>query len=118
MKTVAHHAWGKYVSGQQRHGRGTGDSKTLGLLDTVEARDDLAAKLEEEFDHELLELAMLRVAQRVETRTWRAFQLLALQDLPGAEVAATLSMPVGMVYVAKSRVQKMIHEEIRHLGGD
>jgi len=115
LKTVAHHAWGKYVTSQQRPGRGTGDSDTVGLLHSVEARDDLAAKLEEEFDHELLELAMLRVAQRVESRTWRAFQLLALQDVSGTEVAATLGMPVGMVYVARSRVQKMLHEEIRSL---
>jgi RNA polymerase sigma-70 factor (ECF subfamily) len=117
LKTVAHHAWSKYVTGQQRPGRGTGDSQTLGLLHSVEARDDLAVKLEEEFDREVLELAMLRVAQRVETHTWRAFQLLALQGLPGAEVAAALAMPVGMVYVAKSRVQKMIQDEIRHLEG-
>ncbi|AWM42100.1 RNA polymerase sigma factor RpoE [Gemmata obscuriglobus] len=117
LKTVAHHAWAKYVTSQQRPGGGTGDSDTLGVLHSVEARDDLAAKLEEEFDYELLELAMLRVAQRVETRTWRAFQLLALQDVSGAEVAATLGMPVGMVYVAKSRVQKMLHEEIRQLEG-
>ena len=60
---------------------------------------------------------MLRVAQRVETHTWRAFQLLALQGVRGADVAATLEMPVGMVYVAKSRVQKMIQDEIRHLEG-
>ena len=96
-------------------GRGTGDSQTLGLLQSLEARDDLAARLEEEFDREVLELAMLRVAQRVETHTWRAFQLLALQGLPGADVAAALAMPVGMVYVAKSRVQKLIRQEIQQL---
>ena len=117
LKTVAHHAWSKYVTGQGRPGRGTGDSQTLGLLHSVEARDDLAAKLEEEFDREVLELAMLRVAQRVETHTWRAFQLLALQNLAGADAAAALDMPVGMVYVAKCRVQKMIQDEIRHLEG-
>ncbi len=115
LKTVAHHAWGKYVAGQQRPGRGSGDSHVQGLLHSLESRDDLAAQLEAEFDRELLELAMLRVAQRVDTHTWRAFQLLALQGLSGADVAAQLAMPVGMVYVAKSRVQKMIQEEIRQL---
>jgi RNA polymerase sigma-70 factor (ECF subfamily) len=117
LKTVAHRAWGKYVAGSQRPGQASGDSRTQALLHSLEARDDLAAKLEEEFDRELLELAMLRVAQRVETHTWRAFQLLALQGLSGTDVAAQLAMPVGMVYVARSRVQKMIHEEIRHLEG-
>jgi RNA polymerase sigma-70 factor (ECF subfamily) len=117
LKTVTHHAWSKYVTSQQRPGQGSGDSRTLGLLHSLESRDDLATKLEEEFDRELLELAMLRVAQRVETRTWRAFQLLALQGLSGADVAAALDIPIGTVYVAKSRVQNMIKEEIQQLEG-
>jgi RNA polymerase sigma-70 factor (ECF subfamily) len=115
LKTVAHHACSKYVSGQQRQGRGTGDTQTLSFLHSLEARDDLAAHLEEEFDRELLELAMARVAQRVETHTWRAFQLLALEGQSGADVAANLDMPIGMVYVARSRVQKMIQNELQQL---
>jgi RNA polymerase sigma factor (sigma-70 family) len=117
LKTVAHHAWSRYIATQQRPGQGTGDSHTLELLHSLEARDDLAAKLEEEFDRELLEMATARVAQRVETHTWRAFQLLALQGLPGADVAASLDMPISLVYAARSRVQKMIQNEIRQLEG-
>jgi RNA polymerase sigma factor (sigma-70 family) len=115
LKTVTQHAWSKYVASQQRAGRGSGDSQVLPLLQSLESRDDLAAKLEEEFDRELLELAMVRVARRVETHTWRAFQLLALEGVSGAEAAAQLSISVALVYVAKSRVQKLIQEEIRQL---
>jgi RNA polymerase sigma-70 factor (ECF subfamily) len=115
LKTVAHHAWSKYVAGQQRAGQGSGDSAVGLQLREIAARDDLAARLEEEFDRELLEQAMLRVAQRVEGHTWQAFHLMALEGLPGAEVAARLDMPVAMVYVAKSRVQKQLQEEIRLL---
>jgi RNA polymerase sigma factor (sigma-70 family) len=115
LKTVTHHAWSKYVAKQQGLGRGTGDSQVHTLLQSLESRDDLTAKLEEEFDRELLELAMLRVARRVESHTWRAFQLLALEGVSGAEVAAQLSISVALVYVAKSRVQKLIQEEIRLL---
>jgi RNA polymerase sigma-70 factor (ECF subfamily) len=62
-------------------------------------------------------MATARVAQRVETHTWRAFQLLALQGLSGANVAASLDMPISLVYAARSRVQKMIQNEIRQLEG-
>ncbi len=96
-------------------GAGAGDSQTFVLLSTLEARDDLVARMEEEFDRELLELAMVRVAQRVETHTWRAFQLLTLEGLSGADAAARLAMPVALVYVAKSRVQKMIQAEIHQV---
>jgi RNA polymerase sigma-70 factor (ECF subfamily) len=115
LKTVTQHAWSKYVARLQRPGQGSGDSSVLSQLHTLEARDELAAKLEEEFDRELLDLAMLRVAQRVEPHTWQAFQLLALDGLSGAEVASRLSMPVAMVYVAKSRVQKLLQETISQL---
>ena len=115
LKTVTQHAWTKYAASQQRSGRGTGDNQVLPLLQSLESRDDLTAKLEEEYDLELLELAMLRVARRVESHTWRAFQLLALEGVSGAEASARLSMSVALVYVAKSRVQKLIQEEIRQL---
>jgi RNA polymerase sigma factor (sigma-70 family) len=115
LKTVAHHAWSKHVAGQSRPGRGSGDSAVLPVLASLAARDDLATRLEEEFDRELLDLAMLRVAQRVEAHTWNAFQLLAINGVSGAEAAAQLGMQLGMVYVAKGRVQKLLQEEIRLL---
>jgi RNA polymerase sigma-70 factor (ECF subfamily) len=115
LKTVAHHAWTKYVAQQARPGQGSGDSETLSALQTIAARDDLVTRLEEEFDRELLEIAMLRVAQRVEGNTWKAFQMLALDGVSGAEAAARLGMQVGTVYVAKGRVQKLVQEEIRLL---
>jgi RNA polymerase sigma-70 factor (ECF subfamily) len=115
LKTVSHHAWGKYVSTRQRPGRGTGDSDVHSQLQSVEARDDLAGRLEEEYDRELLDLAMLRVAGRVEPHTWQAFTLTALDGLSGAGAAARLGLPVAMVYVARSRVQKLVKDEIQRL---
>ena len=115
LKTVAHHAWSRYLERQRRAGQASGDSQVLTLLDSLAARDDLARKLEEEFDRELLELAMLRVAQRVESNTWRAFHLLTVEHRSSTETAAMLGMPVAMVYVAKSRVLKMMQEEVRSL---
>ena len=82
---------------------------------TLEAREDLAQKLEEAFDLELLEAAKVRVRLRVAPHTWEAFRLMALEGLPVAEVAARVHLQVAMVYVAKSKVQKMLQEEIGKL---
>ena len=49
LKTVAHNAWNKFVSSRHRGGRGSGDTEVNQMLDSVAARDDLVAKLEEEF---------------------------------------------------------------------
>src|SRR5262245_56535808 len=114
LKTVSHHAWRNYL--ESRRGRAAaGDSQTRELTLTLEARRDLIQELEEAFDHELLDAAKVRVRLRVAPHTWEAFRLVALEGVPAAEVAAEVHMQVAMVYVAKSKVQKMLQEEIRKL---
>jgi len=113
LKTLAHHAWSDFISDRSRARPGTGDTGILERLHSVEARDDLARELDEECERELLEQAMVRVRLRVEARTWDAFRLLALDGRSGAEAAAQLGMKVATVFVARSKVQRMIHEEAR-----
>ena len=114
LKTVAHHAWRDFEDGRRAR-RTAGDGQVQELMLTLEAREDLARKLEEAFDLELLEAAKVRVRLRVAPHTWEAFRLMALEGLPVAEVAARVHLQVAMVYVAKSKVQKMLQEEIGKL---
>src|SRR6516225_12306739 len=55
LKTLTHHAWQDFVEGRRRAGAGRGGTEGSGPLETVEAREDLLQRLEEEFDRELLE---------------------------------------------------------------
>jgi RNA polymerase sigma-70 factor (ECF subfamily) len=114
LKTIAHHAWRDFVDGRCRV-PAAGDSQLWELLQTLEAREDLVRKLEEAFDLELLEAAKVRVRLRVAPHTWEAFRLVALEGVPAAEVAGRVGLQVAMVYVAKSKVQKMLQQEIRDL---
>ena len=86
-------------------------------LRTVEAREDLARRLDDVFDRKLLDEAAARVRQRVAPRTWQAFELTAVQGRSGAEAAAALGMKVATVFVARSKVQKMLQEEVQRLEG-
>ena len=115
LKTVAHHAWRDFVDSRRYARRAAGDGRVQELMLTLEAREDLALRLEEAFDLELLDAAEVRVRLRVAPHTWEAFRLLALEGLPVAEVAARVRLQVAMVYVAKSKVQKMLQEEIEKL---
>jgi RNA polymerase sigma-70 factor (ECF subfamily) len=117
LKTVTHHAWRDFVEARNRPGAGSGDSAVRELLNNVRAGDDLAARLEEEFSRDLLEEAMARVRLRVQPHTWEAFRLLALEGLTGAEAAARLDLKVATVFVARSKVQKMVQREVRRLEG-
>jgi len=94
---------------------GIGSSKTSELLASLEAREDLVRRLEEEFDHELLEAATRVVRLRVASKTWEAYYLTTFEERPANDVAATLGMRVGAVYQAKSSVLHMLEEEVLKL---
>src|SRR5262245_5800478 len=108
LKTLAHHAWRDLATERRRAGVGTRDAQMAGLLNSLQAGDDLAEDLQEEFRRELLDCAMVRVRPRVASRAWEAFRLTALEGWSGAAAAAQLRMKVAQVYLAKSRVTKRI----------
>src|SRR5262245_4921659 len=110
LRTLTHHAWRDFVGDRQRPGQGSGGTEVLARLGTVEAREDLLRRLEEEFDLEVLEEAVGRVRQRVEPATWEAFRLTAVESVPAVEVARLLNKKVATVYVARSKVQRMLQE--------
>jgi RNA polymerase sigma-70 factor (ECF subfamily) len=113
LKTLVHHAWRDFAD--SRRAPAAGGPAVWEAAQSLEAREDLARKLAEAFDLELLEAAKIRVRLRVAPHTWEAFRLVALEGRPVAEAAAAVRMQVAMVYVAKSKVQKMLQEEIRKL---
>ncbi|HVK10034.1 MAG TPA: sigma-70 family RNA polymerase sigma factor [Gemmataceae bacterium] len=112
LKTVTRHAWLDACSGRPA---AAGGSQAVALLQTVEAREDLVRRLDDEFDRELLDEATARVRMRVAPRTWDAFERLAVRGESGADAARALDMKVATVFVARSKVQKMLQEELRKL---
>jgi RNA polymerase sigma-70 factor (ECF subfamily) len=115
LRTVAHNAWKDFLADRGRAAVGSGDTAVLAALHSEPARDDLAARVEEAFDRELLAVAEARVRARVEPHTWDAFRLTAVDGLSGADAAARLGMQVGTVFKARSKVQKMLRAEIERL---
>jgi RNA polymerase sigma-70 factor (ECF subfamily) len=113
LKTVTRHAWLDTCSA--RKVAAAGGSQVLEQLNAVEAREDLVQRLDEEFDRELYEEAAARVRMRVTPRTWEAFERTAVQNQSGAEAGQALGMKVAAVFVARSKVQKMLREELAKL---
>jgi RNA polymerase sigma-70 factor (ECF subfamily) len=113
LKTLTHHAWHDFVTEAGYRHRGSGDTSVLDQLQSVAAREDLAARVAATFDQELLEVALLRAKDRVAPNTWEAFRLTALDGLTPQDVADRLGVRVSQVYLAKHRVQKLVQQEIR-----
>jgi RNA polymerase sigma factor (sigma-70 family) len=113
LKTVTRHAWLDACSG--RPAAAAGGSQALEMFQTVEAREDLVRRLDDEFDRELFDAASARVRERVAPRTWEAFERTAVRGESGAAAAQALGMKVATVFVARSKVQKMLQEELKQL---
>lgn len=113
LKTLTHHAWHDFVTEAGYRTRGSGDTSIFNQLQSIEAREDLAARVEATFDKELLEMALLRARERVAEGTWMAFKLAALDGVAPQAVADQLGVRVSHVYLAKHRVQKLVQEEIK-----
>ena len=120
LKTVTNNAVRDFLEDLARPGRGSGDTQVGGMLAALQAPDaiqDLTASLEEEAERELLREAESRVQLRVQPNKWEAYRLTALKDVAASDAATELGMPVSEVYVAKSRVLKLLREEVARLGG-
>jgi RNA polymerase sigma-70 factor (ECF subfamily) len=115
LRTITRNAWHDFSRTRARAVPGSGDSAIQDRLESVEAREELVKKLDEAFDLELLEEASARVRLRVKPATWEAFRLMHSEGLSGAAVAERLGMKVATVFVACSKVQKMLHEELQRL---
>lgn len=103
---------------QRRNVRAAGDTVTaeqLNSLSDPRALNELTERIESQYREELLKEAETRIRSRVKPETWTAWHLTAVEQVPAAEAAVQAGMSVSEIYVAKSRVNKMMREEVRRL---
>ena len=92
---------------------GTGDSNMAHLLSQHPDSNGAAEEFDIEYRRELFLWAAQRVREQIAEPTWQAFWLTTVEDKPIAAVASQLSMSVGSVYIARSRVMARLREQVR-----
>jgi len=118
LKTVTQNAVIDFVKSRQRPGEGSGDSAVGRILEACETKDtvdELSQALEQQAEVELLREAEARVKLRVKPVNFDAWRLSVRESMKAPEIAAQLRIDVTDVYVARSRVNKMIREEVARL---
>ena len=75
----------------------------------------LEQQYEQLYEASLLQQAMLLVQQRVRQATWTAFHRTVCLGESCAAVADEMNLRVYVVYSARSRIQKLIEEEVKRL---
>ena len=113
LRAVARGAWADFLADRPKARTLTAAGQDA--LRLVAGGDDLAARLDAEFDREVLEEAQARVRLKTGPKAWEAFRLTGLERLSGAEAAARLGTTVAAVFKAKSKVMKLLADEVRRL---
>jgi RNA polymerase sigma factor (sigma-70 family) len=94
--------------------RATGDSDVQSLLSAqADSRPGLEAEWDLEYRRSQTALAMQQVQGEFSDKIWSAFWSTAVEDVPAADVARSLKMSPGAVYVAKSRVLARIRDVVQ-----
>ena len=88
-----------------------------------QALENLAAEAKDtdwtaDFNTHLFRTALARTRPHFEQPTWRAFELVWLENRPATQVAGELHKAIDWVYVAKSRVLRRLWQEIQELADD
>jgi RNA polymerase sigma factor (sigma-70 family) len=113
--TVTRNALNTFFESQRGVPRGSGDSSVQAWLENQAGPDEESAEWDREFRQRILDFATEQVRLAFEEATWRAFAQTAIEGKPAKDVAASLGMTVGAVYIARSRVLGRIKDEVRKL---
>ncbi len=113
LRRVTYNAWCDHLSGTKW--KASGGDAVRHVFESIEARDNLIDMIEEEYNCQIIGDAKAVVKRKVEPHIWKAFEMLTEQSLPASEVATALRITTGNAYVCKSRVQKMLAEEINRI---
>ncbi len=115
LYTITHN---QIVNYQKRHGRhrGTGDTSVQRILSDQPSNDTDEREWETVYQHQLMNYAMAEVRNEFSDTQWQAFELTAVRLSKPMDVATTLSMSVGAVYVAKSRVIARLRQFVADIG--
>jgi DNA-directed RNA polymerase specialized sigma24 family protein len=103
-----------FFAQRERQPQGSGDSAVQERLNALAAPEEVA-HWNTEYEQHLFARAVERVKQQFTEATWQAFRQTAIEGRKPRDVAETLGVSIGAVYIAKSRVQARLKEELTRL---
>ena len=114
--TVARNKLNTQLLKQSRQPRGSGDTRMQQFLaGYAQDGSELERIWDEEYEQRLFHWAADKIREQFSESTWQAFWQTGVENRPAGDVAEGLSLSVGAVYIAKSRVLARLKEVIEQV---
>ena len=92
--------------------RGHTNTETLGI---AEERDPLAEVFERDWNQAVAVVALARIRARVNPKHFQMFDLYVIKKWPIRRVSQTLQVNVAQVYLAKSRISRLLKKQTKQV---
>ncbi|WP_425615905.1 RNA polymerase sigma factor [Anatilimnocola sp. NA78] len=114
LRTVTINCVRDFWRSRKRENAATGQVQEL-LDQLADPQSGLTQAWDLEHDRYVTQQLLGRLRSEFEPATWRAFERVALDGAPAAEVASELNLTVNAVFIAKSRILARLRQESRGL---
>lgn len=102
-----------FLTRRKYQGIGSGRSDVMWMLrQHPDPTEDVSEQFDLEYRREVFRWAVARVRNTVSDNTWQAFWQTSVDARPIADVARSLGMSVGNIYIARSRVMAKLRAEV------
>jgi RNA polymerase sigma-70 factor (ECF subfamily) len=112
LRTITLNCLREYWRDKKTSPPGIGGSNVQSLIAELEdPNSQLSQFWNQEHDRQVMRKLLEDLKPEFESRTWKAFDLFALQAIPAADVAKELGISPNAVFIAKSRVLARLRQE-------
>jgi len=113
ISRVARNVVMKYMSRERRHVSAVGGTDTLESL--AQIPDPIDENLAKQYEHELIVWAAEQVKGEFIETSWKAFWQTMIDGRSVADVAETLSVTQGSIYMSRGRILKRIRDKVNEV---
>ena len=116
LMTVVRRRLSEFWAVRAREVSGSGDTGVLKHLERISTGNGTEKFWEHEYRRSVFRLAVAHVRNEFEESTWQAFWLTHVEGQSTRDVAQSLGISEGAVYIARSRVFARLKEQVQVFG--